>query len=219
MKRKGLFSGVIAIFLILICSLAFAGGNKEGATGKKAYTVAFANVWEGNTWGVQSKAEFYAEVDRQKAAGRVGQVYYSNPNFNADKQVSDLEDLYTKNIDILIIQAVNPPAVSSIIEKFAAKGTIIIPCVSALATDKYTATLLQDDQEFGAIGAQFLADKLGGKGKIVMLHGIAGVDAAEFWKSGAEAAGKQEGVKVTYAGDPDPAKQSQLIDNAVAQKV
>ena len=43
-----------------------------------------------------------------------------------------------------------------------------------------------------------------------------------FWdvvKSGAEAAGKQENVKVTYAGDPDPAKQSQLIDNAVAQKV
>jgi len=43
-----------------------------------------------------------------------------------------------------------------------------------------------------------------------------------FWdvvKTGAEAAGKQEGVKVTYAGDPDPAKQSQLIDNAVAQKV
>jgi simple sugar transport system substrate-binding protein len=43
-----------------------------------------------------------------------------------------------------------------------------------------------------------------------------------FWdvvKSGAEAAGKQEGVKVTYSGDPDPAKQSQLIDNAVAQKV
>ena len=43
-----------------------------------------------------------------------------------------------------------------------------------------------------------------------------------FWdvvKSGSEAAGKQDGVKVTYAGDPDPAKQSQLIDNAVAQKV
>jgi simple sugar transport system substrate-binding protein len=38
-------------------------------------------------------------------------------------------------------------------------------------------------------------------------------------KSGAEAAGRQEGVKVTYAGDPDPARQSQLIDNAVAQKV
>ena len=43
-----------------------------------------------------------------------------------------------------------------------------------------------------------------------------------FWdrvKSGAERAGKDYGVKVDYNNDPDPAKQSQLIDNAVAQKV
>lgn len=43
-----------------------------------------------------------------------------------------------------------------------------------------------------------------------------------FWdrvKSGAERAGADYGVKVDYTNDPDPAKQSQLIDNAVAQKV
>ncbi len=43
-----------------------------------------------------------------------------------------------------------------------------------------------------------------------------------FWdrvKSGAERAGEDYGVKVDYNADPDPAKQSQLIDNAVAQKV
>jgi len=43
-----------------------------------------------------------------------------------------------------------------------------------------------------------------------------------FWdrvKSGAEKAGTDYSVKVTYNSDPDPAKQSQLIDNAVAQKV
>ena len=43
-----------------------------------------------------------------------------------------------------------------------------------------------------------------------------------FWdrvKSGAEQAGKDYGAKVNYTNDPDPAKQSQLIDNAVAQKV
>lgn len=43
-----------------------------------------------------------------------------------------------------------------------------------------------------------------------------------FWdrvKSGAEKAGADYGVKVDYTNDPDPAKQSQLIDNAVAQKV
>ncbi|KQS17662.1 MULTISPECIES: sugar ABC transporter substrate-binding protein [unclassified Frigoribacterium] len=43
-----------------------------------------------------------------------------------------------------------------------------------------------------------------------------------FWdrvKSGAETAGADYDATVTYNADSDPAKQSQLIDNAVAQKV
>jgi simple sugar transport system substrate-binding protein len=53
----------------------------------------------------------------------------------------------------------------------------------------------------------------------VVTHGAAG-DA--FWsvvKAGAEQAGKDEGVKVTYQSDGDPQNQSQLIDAAVSQKV
>ena len=53
----------------------------------------------------------------------------------------------------------------------------------------------------------------------VVTHGAPG-DA--FWdrvKSGAERAGKDYGVKVEYSSDADPAKQSQLIDGAVADKV
>ncbi|MET0767418.1 MAG: substrate-binding domain-containing protein, partial [Aeromicrobium sp.] len=43
-----------------------------------------------------------------------------------------------------------------------------------------------------------------------------------FWdrvKSGAERAGKDYGVTVSYAGDPDPSEQSKLIDSAVADGV
>jgi simple sugar transport system substrate-binding protein len=53
----------------------------------------------------------------------------------------------------------------------------------------------------------------------VITHGAPG-DA--FWdrvKSGAEKAGKDYNVKVEYSSDADPAKQSQLIDGAVADKV
>src|SRR4051794_11494300 len=53
----------------------------------------------------------------------------------------------------------------------------------------------------------------------VITHGSAG-DA--FWdvvKNGAQAAGKDLGVKVTYQSDGDPQRQSQLIDAAVNQKV
>ncbi|ACZ86943.1 sugar ABC transporter substrate-binding protein [Streptosporangium roseum] len=43
-----------------------------------------------------------------------------------------------------------------------------------------------------------------------------------FWdvvKNGAEAAARRYGVTVNYQGDGDPARQSQLIDQAVSQKV
>lgn len=52
----------------------------------------------------------------------------------------------------------------------------------------------------------------------VITHGAPG-DA--FWdvvKNGAEAAGRRYGATVTYQGDGDPAKQSQLIDQAVSRK-
>ncbi|QCW51906.1 sugar ABC transporter substrate-binding protein [Nocardioides dongxiaopingii] len=53
----------------------------------------------------------------------------------------------------------------------------------------------------------------------VITHSSSG-DA--FWdrvKSGAEKAGTDYGVSVNYSSDPDPAKQAQLIDGAVADEV
>jgi simple sugar transport system substrate-binding protein len=53
----------------------------------------------------------------------------------------------------------------------------------------------------------------------VVTHGQAGDSFWDIVKSGADQAGKDEKVTVTYNGDGEPARQSQLIDNAVAQKV
>ncbi|WP_214325072.1 sugar ABC transporter substrate-binding protein [Nonomuraea sediminis] len=53
----------------------------------------------------------------------------------------------------------------------------------------------------------------------VITHGGPGDSFWDVVKNGAEAAGKQYGVKVTYQGDGDPGKQSQLIDQAVSEKV
>jgi simple sugar transport system substrate-binding protein len=68
-------------------------------------------------------------------------------------------------------------------------------------------------------GAQPPAATGGALTVAVVTHGGSG-DA--FWsvvKNGAEAAGKQLGVTVTYGSDGDPGAQAKLIDNAVAQKV
>lgn len=219
MNGKKIGIVVLAVILVFSFSAALASAPKEKEAKKDMFNVAFSNVWEGNTWGVQSKAEFYAEVDRQKAAGRVDNVYYANAEFNAEKQVSDLEDLLTKDIDILIIQPVNPPAVSSVIEEFHENGTIVIPCVSPLVTDKYTASLMSDDREFGQTGAQFLADTLNGTGKIIALDGMDGITVAiNRWEGAKSVFDKYPGIEIlgkTFA-DWDYAKGKAATENFLA---
>jgi ribose transport system substrate-binding protein len=219
MKRNKILFVVLAMLLVSAVSLSFAGTKEKEAGKKEKFNVAFSNVWEGNTWGVQSKAEFYAEVDRQKAAGLLDRIYYANAEFNAEKQVSDLEDLFTKDIDILIIQPVNPPAVSSVIEKFYNRGTIIIPCVSPLETKKYTASLMSDDREFGQKGAKFLVDALGGKGNIVALDGMDGITVAiNRWAGAKSVFDQYPDIKIlakTFA-DWDYAKGKAATENFLA---
>jgi len=52
----------------------------------------------------------------------------------------------------------------------------------------------------------------------VVTHGTAGDSFWDVVKSGAEQAGADLGATVTYQGDGDPVKQSQLIDAAIAAK-
>ncbi|MCF6476564.1 sugar ABC transporter substrate-binding protein [Nonomuraea sp. MG754425] len=59
----------------------------------------------------------------------------------------------------------------------------------------------------------------GGASFAVITHGAPGDSFWDVVKNGAEAAGEQYGARVTYQGDGDPAKQSQLIDQAVSEKV
>jgi simple sugar transport system substrate-binding protein len=53
----------------------------------------------------------------------------------------------------------------------------------------------------------------------VVSHGKAGDTFWDIVKQGAQKAGSDLGVKVTYQGDGDPQRQAQLIDTAVSQKV
>ncbi|GAA3590523.1 sugar ABC transporter substrate-binding protein [Klugiella xanthotipulae] len=53
----------------------------------------------------------------------------------------------------------------------------------------------------------------------VVTHGTPGDSFWDVVKSGAEQAGEDLNVSITYQGDGDPVKQSSLIDSAVADKV
>jgi ribose transport system substrate-binding protein len=176
---------VIAIFLtVLIAASAFAGGGKQ--EGKSGYVIGFSNFGVGNSWRVQMEAEFKAKADELKAAGVIREYYMTDSNGDIPKQIADMRDLITKKCDAIIITAASPDALSPVCEQAMAAGIKIISFDNYVTTDKITAKVGIDEVEFGRVGAQWLADQLGGKGNIVMLNGVAGTATDEMRNRGAK---------------------------------
>lgn len=100
---------------------------------------------------------------------------------------------------------------SRLVIRAGAVGTVLAVALLAACSGP-TGTNTQNTQNNSSAAAGDLKVS-------VITHGTAG-DA--FWsvvKVGAEDAGKQLGVGVTYNSDGDPGAQAKLIDNAVSQKV
>ena len=61
-----------------------------------------------------------------------------------------------------------------------------------------------DDQEFGRIGAKFIAEQIGGKGDVVILNGIAGSTCSENRYLGAkEIFDQYPDIKIVNETDAD----------------
>jgi len=218
MFKRGI-TVLLCVALIGLLTISAAAETVKGATYKKdgPYVVGFANVWVGNTWGVQCVYEFEAAARRHQKD--IKAYYITDAQNNAAKQIADVEDLLAKGIDLLIIQAVSPQAIASTIDKVSAKGIPVIACVSPVGTENYAASVRALDEEFGRLGAEWLVEELGGKGNIIILDGMAGITVAENRLKGAkEVFDKYPGIKIVgheYA-DWDYAKGKMAAENLLA---
>ncbi|GAA3668702.1 sugar ABC transporter substrate-binding protein [Nonomuraea antimicrobica] len=96
---------------------------------------------------------------------------------------------------------------------------IVLALLGVLAVSGCSSSGGQTAQSAPPVASEAAAPSGGGGRFAVITHGAPGDSFWDVVKNGAEAAGKQYGANVTYQGDGDPAKQSQLIDQAVSEKV
>ena len=167
-----------------------AQASSETAGGE-GYVVALCNYSIGNSWRAQMEQEFVAEAEKLKAEGVVSEYYITNSNEDINKQISDMQDLITKKVDAIVITAASPTALAPVVEEAAEAGIKVVSFDNVVETDEQVATVGIDEKEFGRIGAEWLVDKLDGKGRIVVLNGIAGTATDSLRWGGAEEVFKQ----------------------------
>jgi len=143
------------------------------------YTIGFANASQADLWLVT----FYHGVQwaAQQNAAKLKKFIVTDANSDPTKQVSDIQDLLNQNIDLLLVNPATADALDPILGRAMRKG---IPVVTAArrvqSDDNFVSFVTASDTALARISATWLAEKLGGKGKIVLLPGLAGASPAEM---------------------------------------
>ncbi len=188
MKRNWMQRCALALALLTLAAapaFAAAEGMVDAAKYKKPgpYVVGLSNVSPANAFKVAMVEEFRAFCENNKDL--IKAYYITDAGGQVAKQIADIEDLIAKKVDILLVTATSPTAISPVVDKATAAGLLTVTCDNIVQTDKVVLKVEADESGIGVNNMEWLAKKLGGKGKIVMLGGIKGTSSAQLRWDGA----------------------------------
>ena len=89
-----------------------------------------------------------------------------------EKQIADVEDMMVKGIDGLVILATESAPLTPVAKKAKEKGIFIVNVDRGFTEPVADIFLEGDNKAFGRKSAQYIVEKLGGKGNLVILSGI-----------------------------------------------
>lgn len=166
---------------------AWATQTVDTSAFKKDGPYDIATIVQGptNGWGTIFDAVMNHTLEE---SGQLGDQLYVPWDFTTESQANGIDDAIARDVDIIILAALSRAGLKDPVERAVAAGIPVVTCMATVAGDGPTVDVSRNIPLQGYASAQGLAERLGGEGKVVLLHGIAGVDAAEFWRSGAMAA-------------------------------
>lgn len=142
------------------------------------YRIALAAQGPTNSWATTNEEAFKYRAQQVGA-----EVLYASANGDVNKQVDNIQQLVAQRPDAMVVVPMGE-AVTGQVRAAAAQGIPTVLCAGRLAPDSGAVSTVTRDYELqGTLWAEWIAKQIGGKGKIAMLSGIAGVPTAELPKA------------------------------------
>ena len=115
----------------------------------------------------------------EKAAAKHGvQISVVDAGDDVTKQVSDIEDLVSKGISVLIVNPCDSDAVTGAVEAAKAKGVKVIAVDRAVNGVEIDCQIASDNVLGAELATQYIVDTLGEGVKVAELEGVPGASAA-----------------------------------------
>lgn len=100
------------------------------------------------------------------------EVLVTDARHDVSKQISDIEDMVQKGIDILLINPTDSVGVQSAVETAKEAGVVVV-AIDAQAEGPIDSFCGSKNYEAGYMAGEYLAKEIGGSGDVAILDGIA----------------------------------------------
>lgn len=187
---------VIVLALVLALGMAACGGSPagsgdEGQDAAKGPVIGLVVSTLNNPFFVDLRDGAQAKADELGAT-----LVVLDSQDDAAKEMSNVEDLITQGVDLIMINPTDSDAVGSAVE---AANTAKIPVITldrAANAGEVAVHIASDNVAGGKLAGDYIVEKLGGKGNVVELQGIAGTSAANDRGEGFKQALEGSDIKI-----------------------
>lgn len=152
----------------------------------------------------------------EKQAAELGtELIILDSQNDPSKELSNMEDLIVKGVDLILINPTDSDAVGNAIKAANAANIPVITLDRGANSGSVVAHIASDNVAGGAMAGQFVVDALGGTGNVVELEGIAGTSAARDRGQGFNDVIAKSGIKVVakQVADFDRTKGLSVMEN------
>ncbi|WP_232664096.1 substrate-binding domain-containing protein [Pseudonocardia sp. TRM90224] len=175
-----------------------SGSACEGAGGSYVIGMSQANVAEPYRQRMDDDIRAAAKAVPQF------QVQFADAQQDNAKQVADVENFLTQQIDLLIISPNEATPLTAVVKKAFDRGIPVVVLDRKVDGDSYTTFIGADNTEIGRQAGKFMVEKvLPGGGKIAEIRGLAGSTPAQERAAGFAEAIKGKNIEVVAQADGD----------------
>ena len=187
MSKISVVSAVVAV-AALMSSIDCAQAASKCIKGehKPPFSLGWANIYSVPTWMKQTTDTITQEVDQLKSQGLVSKLMITDAQGNANTQIQQIQSMIDAKVDAILIDAGSATALNRVIADACGKGIAVLNFDSLVDTDELTAKIDTDQLEWGQAAADWMVKQIGGKGKIIVMNGPAGISVSDDRRKGAE---------------------------------
>jgi ribose transport system substrate-binding protein len=208
-RPRALAVAVVAGLAVLAAGLASTG---NATSTQKQYTLGISNTLVGNGWREGMICSIKAQALK---SGQVSDLRIAHRQTDTAGQIADIRTMISAGVNAIIINPSNATALKPIAAQARARGIVVVFIDQYVnAPGVYNAT--NDQVAYGRLGAEWLFKKIGGRGNVVEMRGIAGAPAdTDRHKGFLQAKRKYPNIRVVksvFTGWQFAPGQKQMLD-------